>query len=55
MDWIKEIEELRKRKDTFFKEDPRSPIPPEKRETFKGLNYYPVNPKYRFILPLHEH
>ena len=55
MGWIEEIKEMRRNKDIFFKEDSRSPLPPDKKKAFKGLNYYPIDPKYRFVLPLHEH
>ncbi|MCD6477495.1 MAG: DUF1684 domain-containing protein [Candidatus Aenigmarchaeota archaeon] len=54
-DWIKKLEELRREKDIFFKTHPESPIPPEDRGKFKGLSYFPINPKFRFILELREH
>ena len=33
----------RSEKDTFFKSSPRSPIPDDDREAFKGLPYYPID------------
>jgi len=54
-DWMEEIEALRENKDRFFAEHWQSPIPPEKRVRFKGLSYFPPDPKYRFEIPLHEH
>jgi uncharacterized protein (DUF1684 family) len=30
-------------KDEFFRSSPGSPVPPEERETFEGLPYYPVD------------
>ena len=44
---IKEIEELRREKDWFFKEGEDSPIPHQSRHSFAGLAYFPVDPKYR--------
>jgi len=50
-----EIERERKQKDVFFATHWQSPIPPKDRPKFKGLDYYPVDPKFRFVLELHEH
>ena len=38
---------LRKEKDHFFKTDPDSPIQPERRPGFKGLNYFKPSKEYR--------
>jgi uncharacterized protein (DUF1684 family) len=46
-DYVKSIEAMRREKDYFFKEDSDSPIPQTFREKFKGLAYFPVDPKYR--------
>ena len=54
-DWRARLERERKQKDWFFAVNPRSPIPPGKREGFTGLDYYPPNPEYRFELKLHEY
>ena len=35
-------------KDTFFVNDPHSPIPPDERSAFTGLPYYPLNEALRF-------
>jgi len=53
--WMERIEEEREFKDGFFAAHPQSPIPPKEREEFKGLDYYPLDPDYRFELELHEH
>ncbi|MFP9061799.1 DUF1684 domain-containing protein [Natrialbaceae archaeon A-chndr2] len=37
----------REEKDRFFAEHPQSPIPPEEREDFSGLTYFPPDPTYR--------
>jgi len=54
-EWRERLERERKQKDWSFAVNPRSPIPPEKREDFNGLDYYPPNPVYRFKLKLHEY
>jgi uncharacterized protein (DUF1684 family) len=55
-EWKAEIEKQRKIKDRFFKSSyPGSPIPFEDRARFKGLDYFPPHPDYRFELELHEH
>ena len=56
VEWEAELEKSRKDKDKFFGSDhPHSPIPLKERPNFKGLNYYPPNPAYRFKLELHKH
>ena len=39
----------RKKRDEFFKSHERSPLTSKEKENFKGLIYYPFNPKYVFI------
>ncbi|MBM3897846.1 MAG: DUF1684 domain-containing protein [Thaumarchaeota archaeon] len=41
------VEEWRKEKDKYFMYDFDSPIPHETRHEFKGLSYYPYDPKFR--------
>jgi uncharacterized protein (DUF1684 family) len=53
--WKEYLKKERERKDIFFQVHPQSPIPTIERRGFKGLDYYPPNPKYRFELELHEH
>ncbi len=36
-----QVQEFRRQKDEFFREDPGSPIPRDQRESFRGLAYYP--------------
>jgi uncharacterized protein len=38
---MSELEEYRKAKDEFFRDDPWSPLTPAQRATFNGLSYYP--------------
>ncbi|PYX54159.1 MAG: hypothetical protein DMG73_19535, partial [Acidobacteria bacterium] len=42
----KEVLSLRVDKDSFLKDDIDSPIPPDDRLNFKGLNYFPPDPGY---------
>lgn len=55
-EWRADIEAQRDQKRQYFRESSRSPLPPDMRgEQFPGLDYYDVDPAYRFVLPLHEH
>jgi len=38
------LTQFRQSKDQFFKRHPQSPLTPEQRKQFKGLNYFPENP-----------
>ena len=40
-------------KDRGFREDPDGPLLPEDREAFQGLDYWPPDPRYRLVGPLH--
>ena len=53
--WKANLERTRERKDAFFVQNRQSPIPPQDRPRFKGLEYYPPDLGYRFELELHEH
>jgi len=44
---MSELDEFRRDKDEFFREDPRSPLTPEQRANFAGLSYYPESPALR--------
>ena len=55
-EWERELEKSRKDKDDFFGSGhPHSPIPLKEHPKFKGLDYYPPNPTFRFELELYEH
>lgn len=54
-DWKENLERERKAKDWFLAVNLGSPIPPEQRAMFKGLNYYPPNSNHRFELKFNEH
>ncbi len=51
----KNLAQQRKEKDSFFKHHPHSPIPFDKRDRFKGLNYYPIDSSMIFTAELQEH
>ena len=50
-----EVEAQRRRKDEFFADAHRSPLPPAEQEAFEGLNYYPVDLEFQYELPLDEY
>jgi uncharacterized protein (DUF1684 family) len=43
-----DLTDFRRQKDVFFGQDHHSPLSPEQKEIFEGLNYYPENPTLRF-------
>ena len=49
-----ELEESRKEKDAFFKSHPQSPLTPEQKKTFTGLDHFPENPALRLELKVEE-
>ena len=54
-DWRADLERHREEKDAFLGEHPQSPLPPDAREAFDGLDYFPPDPELRFAVSLHEH
>lgn len=44
---MSELEEMRREKDAFFRDSEHSPLLPEQRKVFTGLNYFPENPELR--------
>jgi len=44
---MSELDEMRREKDAFFRESEHSPLLPEQRKSFTGLNYFPENPELR--------
>ncbi len=51
--WQTELEEKRSEKDAFFGEHPQSPIPPEERSDFAGLEYFDPDLAYRVEATVH--
>lgn len=50
--YVEGIQQERKEKEDFFRNDEESPIAPELRSKFKGLNYFPVDVSYRLTADL---
>lgn len=46
--WAQEIADDRKARDEAFRRDPDSPLPRSARAGFAGLEYYPVDPAWRY-------
>jgi uncharacterized protein (DUF1684 family) len=47
---MKALDQFRHHKDDFFRTDPNSPLNPEQRRNFSGLNYFPENPDLDLIV-----
>src|SRR4051812_47186896 len=45
-------EAFRAAKDELFSRHPQSPLLPEDRATFRGLDYWPYDPSWRMVVPL---
>ncbi len=45
--YIEKIEQERQLKNTQFRSTPQSPLSPEQKSSFKGLNYFPIDPMYQ--------
>jgi uncharacterized protein (DUF1684 family) len=54
-DWAERLRANREEKDRFFDEHRQSPIPPEERDDFDGLDYYPPDPDYRVTATVTVH
>jgi uncharacterized protein (DUF1684 family) len=54
---MSELTDFRAEKDEFFRRHPQSPLTPEQRRGFLGLNYFPENESLRLevqVEPLHD-
>lgn len=49
------VMEWRKERDEFFRNHLRSPLPENDKKHFKGLHYYPFDPKYFFLGPIERY
>jgi len=49
-----ELEAFRAEKDRFFASHPQSPLTPEQKRNFRGLDYFPENPALRFEAVVEE-
>ena len=54
-EWKVQLDRERREKDVFFAEHWQSPIPPQDRAEFRGLDYYPPDPDLRFEIELPGH
>jgi uncharacterized protein (DUF1684 family) len=54
-EWAEQLRENRAEKDRFFAEHRQSPIPPEERDAFDGLDYYAPDPDYRVTATVTVH
>lgn len=52
---VGQIESLRREKDRSFKQDKSSPLSPEDRSNFKGLNYFPIDTIYTLRVKLQRY
>lgn len=55
MTYVSQIESHRAEKDKFFGKHPQSPLNHHVQAKFNGLDYYPVDEKFYFELPLQEY
>jgi uncharacterized protein (DUF1684 family) len=51
---MSELDALRAEKDEFFGHHPQSPLTPEQKRGFHGLNYFPENPGLRLEVKVDE-
>ncbi len=54
-DWVERLRANRREKDRFFAEHRQSPIPPEERADFDGLDYFDPDPAYRVEATVERH
>ena len=54
-DWADRLRANRREKDEFLAEHRQSPIPPEERDDFDGLDYYDPDPDYRVEATVRVH
>ncbi|HEY3289389.1 MAG TPA: DUF1684 domain-containing protein, partial [Anaerolineae bacterium] len=47
---MSELDDARHSKDRYFALDPYSPLTPEQRRAFHGLNYFPENAALRLVV-----
>jgi uncharacterized protein (DUF1684 family) len=54
-EWRDRLRSHREQKDDFFAEHRQSPIPPEDRDDFEGLDYFDPDPDYRVTATVEVH
>jgi uncharacterized protein len=50
--WLEELLASRRAKDEYFRNDPDSPVPPNLRSVFRGLEYFPPDDRFAFSVSL---
>ncbi|MFC7081716.1 DUF1684 domain-containing protein [Halorussus caseinilyticus] len=53
--WREQLQSHRAEKDDFFGDHPQSPIPPEERDDFAGLDYFDPDADYRVTATVEVH
>ena len=53
-EYIKKIQEIRNETNRDFKEHKDSPLTPEERANFTGLDFFPIDVKYKFICSIQQ-
>lgn len=53
--WLDDLERHRADKDEYLREHPHSPLPMDQRAEFEGLDYFDLDPDYRFDVEIREH
>ncbi|KTG15865.1 DUF1684 domain-containing protein [Haloferax profundi] len=53
--WLTDLQRHREQKDRYLAHDRHSPIPPDQRESFDGLDYFDPDPDLRYELELQEY
>ena len=51
---MSELDQMREEKNGFFKESHHSPLLPEQKQKFTGLNYFPENPDLRLEVEIEK-
>ncbi len=54
-EYHQKIQKIREDINKGFKEDEESPFTPEEREHFTGLDFFPIDMKYRFLCEIQKH
>lgn len=54
-EWREQVESYRREKDEFFAEHPQSPVAPDDRDDFTGLDYFDPDPEYRVAATVEVH
>lgn len=53
--WEQELSRARAERDAQFRSDPETPLLPDDVAAFRGLEYWPPDPAWRFVGPIHKY